>query len=105
MRTLDLTQADRQILDPSRLAALTRHLHARLLDFGPDGPEVLNWDQTSGVIQVTFPGHDIQSVSAQLKACGVQITPNPDYALLYLDETIPFEHLDYLWGCLFDILA
>ena len=89
-----------------RLAALTRHLNARLLDFEPGGPEVLSCDQSTGQIRVRFPNHSPQAVAHALgRRFGVEIRAEEQYALFYLNEMIQFEDLDYVWGCLFEILT
>lgn len=105
MRTVSLTvPADR----PSpRLARLTRHLHARLLDFGPGGPEVLCADQSRGIVTARFPGHDTAQVIDELEhRCRVSVTLSDDgeLARFCLGNDTPFEDLDYVWGCLFDLL-
>lgn len=89
-----------------RLAALTRHLNARLLDFDPGGPEVISCDQSSGQTQVRFPNRSPQAVAQALASrFGVEIRAEEQYALFYLNEMIQFEDLDYVWGCLFEILT
>ena len=44
MRQVDLTKAAGDSRDPARVARLTRHLKARLEDFGPGGPQVVSAD-------------------------------------------------------------
>ena len=75
MRTVDLTRpAGAQ--DPARTARLTRHLKARLEDFGPGGPEVVSADQQAGQVLVRFPGHDAAQVLRRLEdGCGVRAVP------------------------------
>mgnify|MGYP003373825908 CR=1 FL=1 len=41
-----------------RVARLTRHLKARLEDFGPGGPEVVQADQATGTVRFRVPGKD-----------------------------------------------
>ena len=89
-----------------RLAALTRHLRARLLDFDPGGPEVIAWDEGTGWIKARFPNLSPQEAEEALRSrFGVEICAEGQYALFYLNETLPFEDLDYVWGCLFEILT
>lgn len=88
-----------------RLARLTRHLRARLLDFGPGGPQVLSADQEEGRVEASFPGHDTGRVLAELEGRGVLALREGDAALFLLGPRTRFEDLDYLWGCLFDILG
>lgn len=84
---------------------LTRHLTARLEDFGPGGPKVLDSNQQTGVIVAIFPGHDTEAVLSRLSAeYGVAVEQEGDRAIFCLNPEIPFEDLDYVWGCLFNIL-
>lgn len=102
MRRIDLSHpADAPSL---RLARLTGHLEARLLDFGPGGPEVLRCDPGLGVIDARFPGRDTPQVLEGLQALGVSAVLAGDTARFYLDPQGRFEDLDYLWGCLFQLL-
>lgn len=106
MREVDFTRPCLASSIPERCAALTRHLNARLLDFGPGGPEVLLCDQASGLIQVRFPNRSPNRVAAALSTeYHIQTIPTSNYLELYLNETIPFEDLDYVWGCLFQLLC
>lgn len=96
---------DRPAAAPSpRLARATRHLKARLLDFGPGGPEVRSADQERGLIAARFPGHDTAQVLAGLRSRGIAACQEGDLALFWLDPDGRFEDLDYLWGCLFELL-
>ena len=89
-----------------RLGRLTRHLVARLLDFGPGGPQVLARDEEAGSVRAVFPGHATQDIlSALERSCGVYARSEGDEALFLLQEDTRFEDLDYLWGCLFDLLG
>ena len=88
-----------------RLARLTRHLQARLQDFGPGGPQVLSAAQNQGRIEVRFPGHDTAQVLQQLKHQGVMGLLEGEIAIFLLAPDTPFEDLDYLWGCLFSVLS
>ena len=112
MRTVDLTQAAcaaqdpaRTAQDPARTARLTRHLKARLEDFGPGGPEVVDADQGAGTVTARFPGHDTAQVLRELEErWGVRAAREGELALFRLSQAVSFEDLDYVWGCLFDIL-
>ena len=88
-----------------RLARLTRHLQARLLDFGPGGPQVLSADQDRGRVEVRFPGHDAAQTLQALERQGVFGRLEGDRAVFLLDPATRFEDLDYLWGCLFSVLS
>lgn len=90
---------------PDHVARLARHLSARLLDFGPGGPEVVLCDQERGIVTTRFPGHDTAAVAEQLAArFHVSAAVEDDCAVFYLTDQTPFEDLDYVWGCLFDLL-
>ena len=56
MRIVDLSRPAPSAGDPARLARLTRHLEARLNDFGPAGPEVRSANQETGLVLAFFPG-------------------------------------------------
>jgi len=88
----------------ARLARLTRHLNARLLDFGPGGPEVLLCDSDQGMVAARFPGHETAQVISGLEARGFLPSQVGDQAVFYLSPEIRFEELDRLWGCLFELL-
>ena len=106
MRIVDFTRPCPTPSNPERRAALTRHLNARLLDFDPGGPEVLLCDPESGLIRFCLPDLSAHRASAALSMnYQIQTIPASDYIELYLNETIPFEDLDYVWGCLFQLLA
>lgn len=66
MRQIDLTHSNRAPGSEARVARLTRHLRARLLDFGPGGPEVLSADEAAGTVRARFPGHDTAQVLERL---------------------------------------
>lgn len=90
----------------SRIARQVRHLAARLNDFGPGGPEVLEADPVRGFVSVRFPGHDLESVLNQLSTQhGVSAVLEGDHAVFHLSPAISFEDLDYTWGCLFELLS
>lgn len=106
MRTVILSVPAQMSLPSPRLSALTRHLNARLLDFEPGGPEVISCDERTGQVKARFPHHSTQAVADALHSCfGVDICAENQYALFYLNETILFEDLDYVWGCLYEILT
>lgn len=102
MRTVDLSLPARE--HTSRTARLTRHLEARLLDFGPGGPEVLAASPEQGRITVRFPGHDTAEVLAGLEEKGILACSGEGCAVFHLNGRVAFEDLDYVWGCLFELL-
>ena len=105
MRIVDCTAPRPAQGQEERLARLTRHLEARLRDFGPGGPEVLETDQQAGFVAARFPGHSTGEVVERLtRECGVSAALKGDRAVFHLHPGIRFEDLDYLWGCLFDLL-
>lgn len=105
MRTVDLRLPHQPGDDSRRVAALTRHLNARLLDFGPSGPEVVSCEEDRGLVKACFPGHDTAKILHGLsQICGVQAAEEAGLALFYVNENTQFEDLDYVWGCLFDLL-
>ena len=55
MRQVDLTKAAGGSRDPARVARLTRHLKARLEDFGPGGPQVGSPGEGTGAGAARFP--------------------------------------------------
>ena len=92
MRTVNLSVPAPAKGDPARLARLVRHLEARLHDFGPGGPEVRSADQESGLVLAHFSGGTPRTLADTLaRSFGI------------LD--LPFEDLDYVWGCLFQVLG
>lgn len=105
MRIIPLQTPCTNCEQPELLAWLVRHLDARLHDFGPGGPEVLLADQTAGLVAVRFPGHDTGAILSALSQQGITAAQDGDRALFWLSPDIPFENLDRLWGCLFDVLA
>lgn len=106
MREVTLNRPAQTVGDPARLARLTRHLKARLLDFGPGGPQVLRADEKLGRVTVFFPGHKTEEVlDALAQSCGVHAAAEKDQAVFFLTGDTRFEDLDYVWGCLFEILS
>ena len=106
MRAVDLSRPLPGSTDPARLARLTRHLAARLQDFGPGGPEVRFVDQEKGLIRAAFPGHSTEEV-AEILAQGhrILVGTEGECALFQLSSRISFEELDYVWGCLYQIFS
>lgn len=104
MRTVNLNAAPSPTAQPERTARLARHLAARLGDFGPGGPEVLSVDQEAGLVTARFPGHDVKEVLERLERRGVSAAREEDRAVFRLSPGVRFEDLDYVWGCLFEIL-
>ena len=105
MRIVDCTIRRPAPEQEERVARLTRHLEARLRDFGPGGPEVLETDQQTGFVAARFPGHPTGDVLERLaRECGVSAAQEGDRAVFYLSPSVQFEDLDYIWGCLFDLL-
>ena len=106
MRYVSLHEALPHSGQEERVARLTRHLAARLRDFGPGGPEVLSADQQAGRIEARFPGHDTGAVLDRLeKRGGVTAGLEGDRAVFLLSPHTRFEDLDYVWGCLFELLG
>lgn len=106
MRTVDFTRPCPTPSDPERRAALTRHLNARLLDLDPGGPEVLLCDPDSGLIHFCLPDLSPHRAAAALSTkYQIHTIPMFDHIELYLNESIPFEDLDHVWGCLLQLLA
>lgn len=104
MRTVNLKAAHSLPAQPDRTARLTRHLAARLRDFGPGGPKVLSEHQDAGLVTARFPGRDVQAVLEGLERRGVLAAREGDRAVFRLSPGVRFEDLDYVWGCLFEIL-
>ncbi|MCF2662808.1 hypothetical protein [Pseudoflavonifractor phocaeensis] len=106
MRNVDLKTARSTPGQENITARLVRHLDARLRDFGPGGPEVLEADQNAGVVTARFPGHDTARVLGRLEGeYGVSAGQENGLAVFRLSPDVPFEDLDYVWGCLFDLLS
>lgn len=104
---MDLTQ--HHIPTPAeapRVARLTRHLKARLEDFGPGGPEVIQADQETGVVRFRIPGKDSAWLQEQLEErWNIQIRVEDGQAVCCLGPDIAFEQLDRFWGCLFELIG
>ena len=103
---MDLTQNRAAAAkEAPRVARLTRHLKARLEDFEPGGPEVVQADQETGVVRFRIPGRDSAWLQAQLKErwdirIGVE-----DGLAVCLSPEVAFEQLDRFWGCLFELVG
>ena len=67
MRRVDLARPGAPSGDRARVARLTRHLKARLEDFGPGGPQVTGVDEASGTVTARFPGQDTGGVLDRLE--------------------------------------
>lgn len=104
MRHVDLSVKMGRQDDGLLVARKVRHLDARLHDFGPGGPEVVTCDQEQGMVCARFPEHETQQVLAGLSSSGVEAAMEGDMAVFYLSDRVSFEDLDYVWGCLFNIL-
>ena len=104
MRTIILDTPCPEEKRTPRLARLTRHLEARLLDFGPGGPEVIRTEPAEGYVLARFPDHDTAQVLAGLAGQGIHAAAEKDRAVFYLAPDVRFEDLDHVWGCLFALL-
>ena len=106
MRTVDFRSALPGPGDPARLARLTRHLAARLNDFGPGGPEVRCADQARGLVRARFSGRSPGALADALAhRFGILVRAEGEDVVFQLTPELPFEDLDYVWGCLFQILG
>ena len=104
---MDLTQNRAAAAkEAPRVARLTRHLKARLEDFGPGGPEVVQADQETGVVRFRIPGKDSAWLQAQLKErWDIRIGVEDGLAVCRLSPQVAFEQLDRFWGCLFELVG
>ena len=105
MRTVNLNQKAQMPSKPERLARLTRHLRARLLDLGAGTPELEQVCQEEGTITARFPGRTAEEMMSRLREHGVSCTGAGERVCFCIPEELPFEDLDYVWGCLFQILG
>lgn len=106
MRQIDLTRAAGGDRDPARIARLTRHLKARLEDFGPGGPQVTGVDESAGTVTARFPGRSTGGVLDRLERdWGVAALQKGEDAVFRLSPSVRFEDLDYVWGALFEVLG
>jgi len=104
MRHVDLSTPCSSAADASLLARLTRHLDARLHDLAENWPEVLEADQTTGIIRVRFPDRRAQDVQERLEHSGILLDREGDCVLFRLSLRVSFEDLDHVWGELFSLL-
>ena len=89
-----------------RVARLTRHLKARLEDFGPGGPEVVQADQERGLVCFRVPGRESAWLQEELgRRWNIRIGVEDGLAVCRLGPEVPFEGLDRLWGCLFELVG
>ena len=103
---IDLSSPAPSTGDSVRLARLVRHLEARLNDFGPVGPEVRSADQQTGVVLAAFSGRSPQKLADALaQNFGILVRAEGECIVFRLTADCPFEDLDYVWGCLFQILS
>ena len=104
---MDLTKVERPAPNQApRVARLTRHLKARLEDFGPGGPEVVQADQEHGVIRFRVPGKDSLELQNQLwERFQIRTAVEAGLVVCRLNPQIAFEQLDRLWGCLFELIG
>lgn len=104
---MDLTKGYVPAPEPApRVARLTRHLKARLEDFGPGGPEVIQADQETGTVRFRVPGKDSAWLREQLEArWNIRVGVEDGLTVCRLEPELPFEQLDRLWGCLFELVG
>lgn len=104
---MDLTQNRAAAAkEAPRVARLTRHLKARLEDFGPGGPEVVQADQETGVVRFRLPGRGSAWLQAQLRErWDIRIGVEDGLAVCRLSPQVAFEQLDRFWGCLFELVG
>lgn len=106
MRRVDLTRPGAPSGDRARVARLTRHLKARLEDFGPGGPQVTGVDESAGTVTARFPGRSTGGVLDRLERdWGVAALQKGEDAVFRLSPSVRFEDLDYVWGALFEVLG
>ena len=106
MRTISLSSPPSSTGNPARLARLVRHLEARLQDFGPGGPEVRSADQHTGLVLAAFSDRSPQALADTLaQRFGILVGTEGDCVAFQLSPDLPFEDLDYVWGCLFQIVT
>lgn len=78
---------------------------ARLEDFGPGGPEEVRGDQDTGVVTARVPGRSAARAAEQLeREFGILAGVEGDRLRFSLTPAVRFEELDYLWGCLYELL-
>lgn len=105
MKTVDFWKHEKQNISVEPIAWRTRHLYARLQDFGESGPVITDWSQEQGKISVAFPSHSVAYIQQTLQTYGIACPIEQGCLVFYLSEDIAFEDLDYVWGVLFQILS
>ena len=105
MRTVNFLKQERQEEQLESIAWRTRHLYARLQDFGEGGPVVTDWSQEQGKLSVSIPNHSAIQMQQALKQYGITCPVEQEKLVFYLSEQIAFEDLDFVWGVLFQILS
>lgn len=105
MRTVNFLKQERQEKQLESIAWRTRHLYARLQDFGEGGPVVTDWSQERGKISISVPNHSAIQIQKALEQYGVICQAEQEKLVFYLSEQIAFEDLDFVWGVLFQILS
>ena len=88
MRQIDLTIWNADTPDPARTARLTRHLKARLEDFGPGGPQVVSADEETGAVTARFPW----IAAVEVDVCGGERIVGYAYAAPMA------ERMAYIWS-------
>ena len=86
-----------------RLARMTRHLFARFQDLGENGP-VVRMDQDLGLGTARFPGREAQQLLKDLEGFGIRAVLVEEQFQFWMDPEGRFEDLDFLWGCLFQLM-
>ena len=103
MRHIILNTPIHESNDHEKLERLTRHLKARLEDFGPEGPEVTQFDMLHGIVGARFPNNEPWEIVNDLERDhGILSVAEENDVVFYLNDDIQFEELDYLWGSLFE---
>ena len=106
MRRVDLARPGAPSGDRARVARLTRHLKARLEDFGPGGPQVTGVDEASGTVTARFPGQDTGGGLDRLERdWGVTALPDGGDAVFPLAPSVRVWGLGHVWGALFEVLG
>ena len=102
MRQIDLNQP--QTVHSPRQARLVRHLNGRLHDLAVGWPEVIAAEEPHGFVQVRFPEWDAAQLADALRERGVSAQQQEDCLIFHLPPDLPFEHLDRVWGILFELI-
>lgn len=105
IRVVDLSISPAYPKNSEHLARLVRHLQERLKDLGPNGPS-LSPCQESGRITALFPSYSSAELAENLaQRFGVLVQAAENEVIFNLSPDLPFEDLDYVWGCLFQLLT